>query len=959
MQRIWSGRVVVGVALLALAGCGRAPSGRSRFEERLAAEGRVLLKVPYGLPPGSAGRSIRFDCGTLRATPLYLRHRSGTEPCVFVNEEGAVLRDGKATGTTVRSGELRIDADGQSLFLDGGVFLADLADWELFWVGRDEKPPAAKDAASPAIHVSDAFMRHELASDLCRIESGTWSLCQHGGGMPKTDEEARDYSVQRAVNPFSVQGRDGILAFGSEEWDGYLGEARVYFGVPREGEVTDCRTLPTDRDMLVAAGCPGGPQVAFGWFGESRAFALAMRNDSGEPWRIVARHEGPRPPLTNWIRLGIGVRRGCLAEAWLDGRVVLRQTLARRVSGPFHLASRGGASEWDDVEVRSYPLAETPWTSICVRSASFSQKQRKDNSDPRQFSEWSRGRDAFAIGIGHDPKLGPLRRITTTRPLIGDWEYESVPYDSSVGAFAPGRYRYQALPEREPGKASEEPVAVFDARLDDTGWLLPGPSGELTLRVPGALRFRRAAAEGWRLVVWHGREWVPASEPAPGPLYLRITRIAEEGEARITFPRPDHHAIRCRNLTTDLFESAPSDWSWIEGQCRMAARWACQNQWNFLACSGTGVPFMVSKRRFGGMQTHEYFLSMRPVTPNDAGDTSFRYDPTEDNRLELFKSWHGWYNRRDLNFSFCCDGRNPLSGYAVVFGGEDNTATRLYRQNRILAETTEPAFLFPPGPEHANIHWNWWKFTVHKRDGRIRVLVNDKAMFDVTDPDPLPEGHAAFWTVRNGFSLAKVSSIAETTAWAPDALYVQPGDGASPWQPVPADSLGLAPEADGMTRVRLNRGCGFHALRHTPAAPIPLAEASVLRLPLRIPDNVALNAFLETSAGDFLLDLGAGAEGIKGFATPSREKGECFQLATMSADEIEKVRLDWRRDGDLVVCDLAAQLATRGIDGQDTMVLSLTLGRTGNAEYALAGGDGRNLAGATYLVGTPAFGPKQ
>jgi hypothetical protein len=468
------------------------------------------------------------------------------------------------------------------------------------------------------------------------------------------------------------------------------------------------------------------------------------------------------------------------------------------------------------------------------------------------------------------------------------------------------------------------------------------------------------AEDGNRLTVASDSGWVPLSEPVNGPLFLRINRAPSADRRPVPFPRAEHHALHCGHLVSDLFESVPADWSWIEGHCRMAARWACQNQWNFLACSGTGIPFMVSKRRYGGDQTHEYFMSMRPVTPSDSGDVSFHYDPTQDEKLQVFHEHRGWYNRRDLNFSFCSDGRNPLSGYAVVFGGEDNSVTRFYRQGKVLEQTESATFLFPPGPGHQDIHWRWWKMTIHKRGGHIRVLMDGRTLFDVVDPEPLPDGFVGFWTVRNGFSLAKVSSQAESIAWEPDVLYVDQDRGESPWHPLLTDSMALAPGTDGMTQVRLMVGGGFGALRYTCPAPVSLAESPQLRLPIRASDDIALTAFLETTAGDFLLDLGAGTAGMKSLATPSGEAGECFQLPTLTAEQLAaKVLAFTGSKDDAIVCDVRAELAKHGVQTDGVNVLSITLGRTANPGYALAGADGRNLAGTGYQVGEPVFGPSE
>jgi len=295
----------------------------------------------------------------------------------------------------------------------------------------------------------------------------------------------------------------------------------------------------------------------------------------------------------------------------------------------------------------------------------------------------------------------------------------------------------------------------------------------------------------------------------------------------------------------------------------------------------------------------------------------------------------------------------------VVFGGEDNTVTRLYPQGTVLAETREPQFLFAPGPDHTAIHWRWWKFTIHLRGEHLRVLLDDQTLFAVDDPAPLTGGHVAFWTVRNGFSLTKVSSLADRIAWEPDVLYVPNAPSSSGWQSVLTDSLTLAPTEAGMTQVTLTTGRGFHALRQGFPTPVSLAASPCLRLPLQLSPEVALNAFVETSVGDFVIDLGAGLAGMKSFATPPLERGECFQLPDLALAEVEKRCLRAQVDPTSgLVCDVLAELARLGVPTAGVEVRSLTLAQTGNVGYALAAGDGRNRAGASYRVGEPVFGPR-
>jgi hypothetical protein len=167
------------------------------------------------------------------------------------------------------------------------------------------------------------------------------------------------------------------------------------------------------------------------------------------------------------------------------------------------------------------------------------------------------------------------------------------------------------------------------------------------------------------------------------------------------------------------------------------------------------------------------------------------------------------------------------------------------------------------------------------------------------------------------------------------------------------------PDKNGLATARLTSGTGFQAVRHTFDPPASLAKSPVLQLPLKLSDKVRLNAFIETSSGDYVLDLGAGLTGMKALATPANEHGECFQLPTWSEARMAQRSLasSFTPDGALV-CDVQAELAKHGVKEPNIVVRSITLGRTGNTDYALAGGDGYNLAGASYQVGTPVFGPQ-
>jgi hypothetical protein len=441
------------------------------------------------------------------------------------------------------------------------------------------------------------------------------------------------------------------------------------------------------------------------------------------------------------------------------------------------------------------------------------------------------------------------------------------------------------------------------------------------------------------------------------PAGAGLPELLEARAATYHLVSPEYHRVRAANLVHDLFEKSPTDWSWIEGAFRMDCRWACQNQWNFMACGSTGVPMMVSKRTFQGDQIHEYYVSLRPVFPWDAGDPHFAYDPSTDANWTIFVANHGWYNRHDFNFSFCTDGRHPFSGYSILFGADDNTETRLLRGDTPVAATRLPTFLFPTAVNHGVIHWRWWKFTVRRFGADLHVLLNDTPLFQYTDPSPIAGGHAALWSVRNGFAVARMSSMADAIAWDPHVLYVENTSSSPVWRAMPHDSASLGYDAaTGVTTAQHTIGTGSFALRWQPSVPVDLRRTPVMELPIAFDDSVAVNLHLAINGRSWVVRVNAPTDGMKAVLTPEFERGECFQLPVMSPDRVAQVLLaDAPPVNGVIRLDLLRCLEPRGVTGTPVALETLTVGNTSNTGYLLAGHGGTNPAGAVIRLGTPTF----
>ncbi|MBT7161254.1 MAG: hypothetical protein HN904_00675 [Victivallales bacterium] len=953
----WRVLIPVSLALL-LVGCewSDRSSARDGREERWQRQGRCLVQIPFQVPASAAARTLRFERQALKTHRLYLRSRTDRDDFLYIDYTGEMWRRGESVGHLRRWGELVLAEDRVTLYVDGHRITQPTATWNVYWETTEENAPPLTSSLHARTEVTDGFMRHVLASAPCKQVEGNMALAQHGGGMARDESEMHSYDFQRAANPFSVRGSGGgALVYGEPTWTEYLAEARFYFGIPKTGHVVDRNTVPTDTDMLVSQGNKDGLQIAFGWVGIERRFCLLSRQGDAA-WEVLARHQRGRPPLTNWVRIGIAVRDGCRVEGWLDGARVLRTTLDERLTGPCRVSTGAGLVELDDVRIHSLPLPPPAPQPLLVTSRAFAGKQEKNKADPTQFGQWATGNDTFR------PFLAPREDgggagIRTRQPLIGPWQYDSRPYDESLGELPPSRYRYlitqASLDTPTPG--SGQILARLDAVRDAKGW---------TLNIPGwkqdkplfPLRFRRT--EQGQIEAQCAGVWTATGLRATGSVRLGVVRLRSR-EGILVAPRPKHHRISCDNLYNEFFEEAPTDWAWLDGAFRMDARWACQDQWNFLACGSTGVPMMVSKRHFAGEQLHEYFVSQRPVMPWDAGDASFQYDPDSDrqNKFPILIANEGWYIRRDLNLSLCSDGRNPLSGYAILLGADDNQETRLLRKGVVVARTSDPAFLFPTQAGFGVVHYFWRRISVWKKQGRLRVWINDRPAFDFTDPEPIPAGHVAFWSVRNGFAITKASSLAESVSWRPDVLYVPPVvAAANGWTALATDATRVVQtEGDNVTFARTSEA-GFAAVRYHLRPSLTLYETPVLELPLKLDAGVALNLHVHTSVGSFLVPVTAPSTGMKALLTPDFERGECFRLPDLTESVVRTRYLLTETDFSQgrLRCDLRRGITRLRGDTKGVRLLSLTLGNSSNKDYLLAGALG-DPSTSHFTVGKPVF----
>jgi hypothetical protein len=894
---------------------------RDAFESELGEANAALIRVEYDLGD-VVSKHIRFDRQTLARHPLYLKNPASDDDFTVVGSDGTVSRSGLTVPLKWQGGaELVVTRKRQTLFLGTHPLRENFAEWEVYWVSRDHLPPTLETADGTPFDMYDGFMRENLTGSKWKTSSGQWTLKKFGGGAPTTEAQAESIDFQRAVNAFALTGSGGVLTYEDDIGSHSHAEACFFFGSIQNSR-QELDQLPAS-DMQVILGELDGLHVSFGWVAAEGAFRLRSRNGDGV-WTTLGGLDNWRPAVSNWAKIAIELENGYFVRGMLDGKTVVEMPLRTRLSGAMHLMVGAEPVLIDDVRVWTLPKPGERAAPVFVKSRNFAGKDDKPKSDPEQFGQWARSEDIFTYGTATDEKGVMWRGMTTRRPLFGDFDYESVPFHADAGDLPVGDYTIEILPAPESSVGVPPAAMAFTASRSKDGWTSAHPAWPAGQQ-EFTLRLRRQAGE---LSLHAGGKWHVLGI-LEGACRVRVGRAYAEKITMVS-PRPEHHMIRCANLVNEFFEEAPTDWAWVDGRFRMDIRWACQNQWNFMACDSTEVPYMTSRRLFEGDQEHEFYMSLRPLIDRAVG----------------------WYVRRDISFSFCTDGRNPMSGYAVVLGAENNTKSMLLRKGEVVAVT--PKFLVPGGVAIQNVHWKWWNFEVHKYGKKITVLLDDKVMFEYEDPEPIEGGHVGFWSVRNGFTMSRYIGKAERIGYDSDVLYVGNDTRSDDWQPLLRDSVTLTAEnGERHTRVTPTVGAGRQAVRHIFDPPVDIATKSTLTLPLEIAESAKLNVYAQISGVPYVIPLTSPLSKMRGMPTPAFDLKESYHSNYLPESLLKRRRLTHfaHKNGRLFV-NLKRSLSDLGVALDRAMLESLTIGNSSNAGYLMAGAWG-NTTASSYAVGTP------
>lgn len=231
------------------------------------------------------------------------------------------------------------------------------------------------------------------------------------------------------------------------------------------------------------------------------------------------------------------------------------------------------------------------------------------------------------------------------------------------------------------------------------------------------------------------RPWLAAEDPEP----LGGSAVLVAGVLLTGFRPSTEVAIESPNVLEYYFNSAPTDWHVMHGYWEVMNRWICDPRWSFFGGRAEGALAIWNKRRLEGDCFAEFYVGPMML------DRSASYE-----------------NLRDIGITLCGDGRNLASGYTLILGANSNQVTALFRNGRIVASRRDSAALIPRyrasganSTVFPSRHRGWVPVALAKQGGSVQAYLFGRLILTYHDPDPLPGGYTAFWSVDNGVLLAK------------------------------------------------------------------------------------------------------------------------------------------------------------------------------------------------------------
>ncbi|HUT32768.1 MAG TPA: PDZ domain-containing protein [Planctomycetota bacterium] len=722
------------------------------------------------------------------------------------------------------------------------------------------------------------------ATELLQGEAGkSLTLTIERNTKPQKVELTREVVVwgkskrQVPVSPFCQDGV-ALIVTGQDYWTDYQFRAAV-------------RTQGVGAVGLVFAYLGPRDYHVFRWLGADKVLNhrgrwLLERVRDGRPQLLAARDGGFHP--NDFFALAIrveGDEPGKLkATCFVDSEAVLSAADDALVPGRIGLwAEAPGVVSFDDVWVGESPRDHTPRGTL--NASQLHDPTMRNWADPGYQWDYS--------GIQHWHKAPFFGDVAITAP---------VPKGQRLGLTVSASAR------------GAETGYTFILPEDDGPAILQRLGKTVAKDIRGNRDAKRVtlSREGGRVqALLDGKLCLELTDPKPLDGTLVGAAGAVPAEIEVTSP----------NVVEDYFNGCPTDWHVLAGQWEVMNRWVCNPTWSFFGGRNDGGLLAIwSKRRLDGDWSVEVDAGVMMM------ERSGRYE-----------------NMRDVGVSLCADRRDLASGYAVIVGAYQNERTILYRRGKQVASTSSSRALLPTlraysRDELHSQHRGWFHIRLTKEANTVRVYVWDNLALTYEDPEPLPGGHAAIWSVENGLMVGKVRLAA---------------DRVGPPKPVLRDYSTFADAAltndcgDGDARI-VARGSEYEIANTASGGPFAVAirprvfsalDHPKLAFDIKLTPEAKVDLYFTCQSTLYRVPL-----------TGPRNAG--FQGVNLPAPEGLKADGQWHR----VTIDLLGELRKRHTADPLLMVWEPVLANYANPGYLLAGFGG-NGAGATYWLRNIALAP--
>lgn len=280
----------------------------------------------------------------------------------------------------------------------------------------------------------------------------------------------------------------------------------------------------------------------------------------------------------------------------------------------------------------------------------------------------------------------------------------------------------------------ENGKAFFEGQAADGGRMTSPAAAKLRLGPIGKLVVR-AGAEGASADI----DGVTLNTPPDfvmedGSMSRGNDRIAIRGLRNLG--NPAIARVSSSGVLEYSFDRAPTDWKIMSGRWGLLNKWICDPRWSWFGGRSATIASIWNKYTFSGDVCVDAYvaLMMRSDKP-----------PYE--------------QPGDFNIVLGGDGSHLNSGYSLIFAGDGNRWTRLYRDGEVVAEALAEKFRLPSDRirqlDKPKLHQRWFHLRLEKIGNRISFYLDGQKAFSWIDPKPIAKGHVGFWTVQNGVLVAR------------------------------------------------------------------------------------------------------------------------------------------------------------------------------------------------------------